>query len=123
MGYVKYIGLATIRQITADDWAKVDVTDMETVTWSKANGWTVPDSKFTESAWPFIDADKNFVRIGDREGQQDRLEAIEREQGKEAAQRAAAAMADTEPPPGTDNGSTTISRPSQRGSKRRNPST
>lgn len=123
MGYVKYIGVATIRQITADEWAKVGVTDMETVVWDRYNGWTVPDSKFTEAAWPFIEADKGFVRIGDRAGQQDRAESIEREDHKEAAQRAAAAEFDAEPPSGTNGGSTATSGASRQSSKRRNPST
>jgi hypothetical protein len=123
MGYVKYIGVATVRQITADDWAKVGVTDMETVVWDRFNGWTVPDSKFTEAAWPFIDEDKGFVHVGDRAGEQDRQESIKREEHKEAAQRAAAAESDAGPPPGTNRGSTGTSGASRQASKRRNPST
>lgn len=62
---VRYMGTAHIRQITAMEWQKVGVNDMETVVWHKANNWTVPASKFSDEAWPFIEADEKLVVTGE----------------------------------------------------------
>lgn len=47
MRYVKYIGLAHIRQITATDWRSVGLAG-DTVVWSARNGFALPLDLFTE---------------------------------------------------------------------------
>lgn len=59
--YVQYIGTAHVREIRRDQWEEVGVPDQETLIWSNANAWTIPASKISENAWPYIVADEGLV--------------------------------------------------------------
>jgi hypothetical protein len=61
--YVKYIGLSHVRSISRDDWRKAGVNNQESLVWDRANGWTVPLSRITDEAWPFIDADSELLVV------------------------------------------------------------
>ena len=64
MRYIKYIGLAHIRQITARDWRSVGVTG-DTVVWSAQNGFAVPLDALTEDQIvKGIENDPEFVITG-----------------------------------------------------------
>jgi hypothetical protein len=65
--FIKYIGTSHIRKISREDWANIpdNPVDNETVVWNRANGWTVPRSKISDEAWPYIQADGEFVVIGE----------------------------------------------------------
>jgi hypothetical protein len=65
MRYVRYIGLAHIRQITASDWRSVGLTG-DTVVWSAFNGFAVPlDSLTEDQIHKAIDNDPEFVITGE----------------------------------------------------------
>ena len=65
MRYVKYIGLAHIRQITAHDWRGVGING-DPVVWSAYNGFAVPLDSFTEDQIrKAIDPDPSFVITGE----------------------------------------------------------
>lgn len=67
MRYVQYIGLAHIRQITAQDWRSVGLTG-DTVVWSAFNGFAVPlDSLTEDQIRKGIEVDQDFVITGDDE--------------------------------------------------------
>lgn len=62
--YVKYIGLSHVRQILDTEWAALDPpVDNPTLTWNRANGWTIPADMISEAAWPYIEADDELVLI------------------------------------------------------------
>jgi len=64
MRYIKYIGLAHIRQITAQDWRSVGLTG-DTVVWSARNGFAVPLDALTEDQIrKGIEIDPEFVITG-----------------------------------------------------------
>lgn len=64
MRYVRYIGLAHIRQITAQDWRSVGING-DTVVWSARNGFSVPlDSLTEDQVTKAIDPDPEFVITG-----------------------------------------------------------
>jgi len=64
MRYVKYIGLAHVRQITAQDWRSVGING-DTVSWSAYNGFAVPlDSLTEDQISKAIDPDPEFVITG-----------------------------------------------------------
>lgn len=65
MRYIKYIGMAHIRQITARDWRSVGLTG-DTVVWSAYNGFAVPaDSLTDDQISKAITPDKDFVITGE----------------------------------------------------------
>lgn len=67
MRYVRYIGLAHIRQITARDWQSVGI-QADTVVWSAQNGFSVPMDALTEDQIrKGIEVDREFVITGDDE--------------------------------------------------------
>jgi hypothetical protein len=67
MRYVKYIGPAHIRQITAADWRSVGIS-AETVQWSAFNGFSVPMDHFSEDQMrKAIDPDQFFVLTAEDE--------------------------------------------------------
>lgn len=67
MRYIKYIGLAHIRQITASDWRSVGIAG-DTVVWSARNGFAVPlDSLTEDQIRKAIDPDPEFIISGDDE--------------------------------------------------------
>jgi hypothetical protein len=47
---IKYFGVADDRHMRTADWAANGVPDQEGVTWTKANGFMVPVSRFNEKA-------------------------------------------------------------------------
>jgi hypothetical protein len=61
--YVKYIGTSHVRAILKHEWEKLGVTNQKAVMWNKANGWQIPLSDITDSAWPYIDADPELVVV------------------------------------------------------------
>lgn len=64
MRYVRYIGLAHIRQITARDWASVGI-QADPVVWSAQNGFAVPLDQFTDNqVIKAFDPDPEFVVTG-----------------------------------------------------------
>lgn len=68
MKYVKYVGLAHIRRITADEWKRAGVSDMETVIWGPENGFMVPLENFSETVQrKFIEPDRGFLIVGQDE--------------------------------------------------------
>lgn len=58
---VAYVGQASKREITKDEWQQAGVKDQATVTWSKRNGKVVPLDNFTEEALDILDNDAGFV--------------------------------------------------------------
>lgn len=65
MRYVKYIGLAHERQITAFDWARAGIKGAATVVWNAGNGFHVSADQLTdEQIRKAIDPDSNFVIVG-----------------------------------------------------------
>lgn len=64
MRYVKYIGLAHRRGITAQEWRSVGI-NAETVFWGAENGFAIPADRFTdEQIRRAIDPDENFIIVG-----------------------------------------------------------
>jgi hypothetical protein len=64
MRYVRYIGLAHVRQISAADWASAGIK-AETVQWDFTNSFMVPADKFTdEQLEKVINPDTGFIVIG-----------------------------------------------------------
>ena len=71
MRYVRYIGLAHQRQITAADWRTVGI-NADTVVWNAFNGFAVPLEMLTdEQIRKAIEPDQNFVITGEGEDQDD----------------------------------------------------
>lgn len=64
MRYVKYVGLAHRRIITADEWRGIGM-DAQTTVWGPENGFSVPADQFTDNQMRrAIEADDNFVIVG-----------------------------------------------------------
>jgi hypothetical protein len=69
MRYVRYIGLAHIRQITAQDWRSVGING-DAVAWSAYNGFAVPLDALTEDQLQkAIYNDPEFVITGEGDDQ------------------------------------------------------
>lgn len=67
MRYVKYVGLAHERQITAHDWRSVGIQG-DTVVWSARNGFAVPLDQFSDDQLrKAIEADPGFIITGESE--------------------------------------------------------
>lgn len=62
-GYVKYMGTATVRRITRDDWMNAGVSDQDTVEWTPENQWTVPRDSLSTEAWDRIQSEKAFAEV------------------------------------------------------------
>jgi hypothetical protein len=63
--WIKYIGPAHQRIITAENWRSVGI-NAETVVWSAFNGFSVPaDSLTDEQISKAIDGDPQFVIVGE----------------------------------------------------------
>jgi hypothetical protein len=69
--FIKYVGTSHVRKITRDEWSKIpdNPVDQGTLVWNAANGWTIPRSKITDEAWPYIMADGEFIVIGENDRQ------------------------------------------------------
>jgi hypothetical protein len=71
MRYVRYIGPAHERQITARDWRGVGING-ETVVWSAFNGFSVPLEQLTDDqVRKAIDPDQYFVITGDGDDEEE----------------------------------------------------
>lgn len=67
MRYVRYVGLAHVRMLTAADWRSVGING-ETAVWNAQNGFAVPLDFFTEDQIAKgIDADPELIITGDDE--------------------------------------------------------
>lgn len=67
MRYVRYIGPAHVREISARDWRSVGI-DAASVYWGGFNGWAVPLDQFTEDQIrKAIEPDDKFVVTGDED--------------------------------------------------------
>lgn len=67
MRYIRYIGLAHVRQITAQDWRTVGING-DTVSWSAFNGFAIPADQLTdEQIRKAIENDPEFVITGNDE--------------------------------------------------------
>jgi len=75
MQYVKYVGLADVRVMAKEDWEKSDVMGQGTVVFSAANGYTLPESQFTEQALATLALDPSIVFTGERPSADERQNA------------------------------------------------
>lgn len=77
-GYVVYDAPTQFntRTLTKQDWERLGVTDMDTVHWGPENNWKVPADKFSDHAWPYIEAESSLRHEG---GDDDRDEVPEPE--------------------------------------------
>lgn len=67
MRYIKYIGPAHVRQITAAEWRQVGING-ETVQWNAWNGFSVPADQLTdEQIRRAIEPDQYFIITGDED--------------------------------------------------------
>jgi hypothetical protein len=71
MRYVRYVGLAHVRQISAADWRTAGIT-ADSVQWDAFNGFAVPLDQFTDhQIQRVIRPDTGFVITGEGEDNQD----------------------------------------------------
>jgi hypothetical protein len=71
MRYVRYVGLAHSRQITAADWRSVGIS-ADTVVWDAFNGFAVPLDQLTDDqVRKAIDNDAGFVITGENDDDED----------------------------------------------------
>jgi hypothetical protein len=67
MRYVRYVGLAHVRQITADDWRRSGLNG-DTVQWDAFNGFAVPLDQFNDDQIrKAIESDSSFIITGDED--------------------------------------------------------
>lgn len=64
MDNVIYVGTATIRQVTQEEWDAAGVTGQKSVRWFPGNGYSVPLSDLTEGAQNILRADGYFIFPG-----------------------------------------------------------
>jgi hypothetical protein len=64
-GFIKYVGVATVRQMAPHDWRNAGVDDFdEYVEWNALNGMCVPRSIFTDKALDYLlNKDGRFVKV------------------------------------------------------------
>ncbi|QSL67874.1 hypothetical protein [Nocardia phage P3.1] len=62
--YVQYIGPASERVLTEEDWANVGAKGQKGATWNFQNQFKLPISKFSENALNYLDTDDRFVILG-----------------------------------------------------------
>jgi hypothetical protein len=64
-GYIQYIGLATHKGITKEDWEAAGVTDQDTVWWTRANNYRVQRADLSDAAFNIgVRPDRFLVLIG-----------------------------------------------------------
>jgi hypothetical protein len=106
MRYVRYVGLAHQRQISAHDWAQVGIKG-ETVVWNAFNGFSVPLDRFTdEQIDRAIKSDGTFVITGEGEDNQDEFKPDTSATRDMTPQEFEATRIDILAPDDTDNAST-----------------
>lgn len=70
MRYVRYVGLAHSRQITADDWRRVGI-NAGTIEWNAFNGFAVPFDQFTDQMIrKAVERDPHLIVTGEGEDQE-----------------------------------------------------
>lgn len=66
MASVWYVGIYTVRTISANTWAELGIPAAETVTWDAHNGFSIPQADFTGEQLEILDAiDDFFVNAPD----------------------------------------------------------
>ena len=97
--WVKYIGLAHVRMITADEFRRAGFPDQETVVWDYTNGHTVDAGQFSDEVMRrAIETDRDFIVVKSDEDLNRPLEhAMTPGQAASRIQ-----MRDEEPPIGRD---------------------
>lgn len=68
METIKYVGTATRRVISPQDWERAGVSNEPGVVWDGANGYTVDASKLSQAARDAIKADPFFIWSKPQEG-------------------------------------------------------
>jgi len=61
--FVRYIGTATVRTITAQQWAEVGVKDQRTVSWGRLNQYAVPYSSLSDDAIAVLMNDPAMIQV------------------------------------------------------------
>lgn len=59
--YVRYVGTAHRRLITAAQWTGVGAKDQKQTIWSVRNGWKIPVEEFSDNALQYFEKDAGFV--------------------------------------------------------------
>ena len=59
--FVRYIGTATIREITSSQWANVGAKGQKDTYWTRRNGWKIPVEEFNDNALQYFEKDSGFV--------------------------------------------------------------
>jgi hypothetical protein len=67
-GFIKYIGVGTVRQMTPADWERVGVDDFNRfIEWNGLNKMCVPRSIFTDKALQYLlNDDRRFIVVSER---------------------------------------------------------
>ena len=61
--YARYIGRSTTRRMTKRDWVAAGVTDQDTLTWNKRNGFSVSRDQISDAAWAILANDAGIVVV------------------------------------------------------------
>lgn len=108
MRYVRYIGLAHHRQISASDWRQIGIS-ADTVVWNAFNGFAVPLDQFTDDQLrKAIEPDNSLVITGEDE----KFEPVMDARRDMTPQELEAPRVDILDPNGANNASTAGSGPS-----------
>jgi hypothetical protein len=62
--YARYVGGATTRRITQRDWRSRGI-DQGTLSWTAANGYSVPRDDISDAAWEILRLDPGLVLTED----------------------------------------------------------
>lgn len=60
--FIKYVGLADVRIIRKESWAKIGI-DHKDVVWDKNNGWKVKASDLSEQVLEYCNHDRELVVV------------------------------------------------------------
>lgn len=61
MASVWYIGSYRYRKISARDWQEADIAATEDSVWDRHNGWSIPESHFSQDPLDVLSADSTFL--------------------------------------------------------------
>lgn len=64
---VKYIGVATTRIITEQEWSRINVKSQPTIKWDATNGFTVMGKYLKPDAVTYLREDDGFVVLQEDE--------------------------------------------------------
>lgn len=59
--YVRYIGRASVREITDKQWSNTGVKDQSSTYWNVRNGWKIPMADLSDGALDYLASDAGFV--------------------------------------------------------------